>query len=257
MRSPFEGVDVVVPVYNERVALEESVRRLHAFLSDEFPFAWHITIADNASTDDTFAVARSIGDELHSVGVMHLDRKGRGLALREAWSSSDATVVAYMDVDLSTDLAALAPLVTPLFRNDADVAIGSRLAHGARVTRGAKREFISRAYNLVLRAYSGARFSDAQCGFKAARRDAVSFLLPMIEDDGWFFDSELLLLTQHFGMRIHEVPVRWVDDPDSRVNIIQTALEDLRGLRRMKRRFALRTDDALSLSASAGASGTR
>ena len=247
-------IDVVIPVYNEQAALASSARRLHAFLSDAFPHAWHITIADNASTDDTFAIARALRDELPSVGVMHLDRKGRGLALRETWWSSDATVVAYMDVDLSTDLAALAPLVEPLLRNEADVAIGSRLARGARVTRGLKREFISRAYNLLLRGYSGARFSDAQCGFKAARRDAVSFLLPMIEDDAWFFDTELLLLAQHFGMRIHEVPVHWVDDPDSRVNIVQTALDDLRGLRRMKQRFT--RGDALSLSGHAGANGT-
>jgi hypothetical protein len=160
-----------------------------------------------------------------------------------------------MDVDLSTDLAALEPLVTPLVRNDADVAIGSRLARGARVTRGLKREVISRAYNGLLRTYSGARFSDAQCGFKAVRRDAAALLVPMIEDDGWFFDTELLLLAQHYGMRIHEVPVEWVDDPDSRVNILQTALDDLRGLRRMK--LSLRRADALSLSAHAGANGTR
>ena len=248
------AIDVVIPVYNEQEVLARSVGRLHAFLSDGFPHSWHITIADNASTDDTFVIARALGQALPSVGAMRLDRKGRGLALREAWSSSDANVVAYMDVDLSTDLDALEPLVSPLLANAADVGIGTRLAHGSRVTRGLKREVISRAYNLLLRAYNGARVSDAQCGFKAARRDAAAFLLPMIEDDGWFFDSELLLLAEHHGLRIHEVAVEWIDDPDSRVNIMTTALDDLRGMRRMKRRFTTASADRFAHGA---ANGTR
>ncbi|HVT76787.1 MAG TPA: dolichyl-phosphate beta-glucosyltransferase [Acidimicrobiales bacterium] len=250
------AVDIVIPVYNEEASLAASVRRLHEFLSDGFPYSWHITIADNASVDTTFDIARLLANELPAVGAVHLDRKGRGLALRETWSSSEAVVVAYMDVDLSTDLAALAPLVGPLLADEADVAIGSRLARGARVTRGLKREVISRAYNLLLKLYSGARFSDAQCGFKAVRRDAAALLVPMIEDNAWFFDTELLLLAEHFGLRIHEVAVHWVDDPDSRVDIVQTALDDLRGLRRMKRRFAATTADARSMSATAGANGT-
>jgi glycosyltransferase involved in cell wall biosynthesis len=246
-------VDVVVPVYNEEATLAASVHRLHAFLSDGFPHSWQITIADNASVDDTYAVARALRNELSSVSAMHIDRKGRGLALRETWSSSDAAVVAYMDVDLSTDLAAFEPLVTPLLDNAADVAIGSRLAPGARVVgRGVKREVTSRCYNLLLRAYSGARFSDAQCGFKAVRRDAASLLLPMIEDDGWFFDSELLLLAQHFGLRIHEVPVHWVDDPDSRVKIVTTALDDLRGMRRVKRALNSASADRVVHGAATG-----
>jgi len=246
------AIDVVIPVYNEQEALARSVGRLHAFLSHGFPHSWHITIADNASVDDTFVIARALGQALPSVSAMRLDRKGRGLALREAWSSSDANVVTYMDVDLSTDLAALEPLVAPLLADDADVAIGSRLARGARVTRGVKREVISRCYNLLLRAYSGARFSDAQCGFKALRRDAASFLLPMIEDDGWFFDSELLLLAEHHGMRVHEVPVHWVDDPDSRVDILTTALDDLRGMYRMKRRLTTASADRFAHGAASG-----
>jgi glycosyltransferase involved in cell wall biosynthesis len=226
-------IDIVVPVYNEEAGLESSIRRLHAFLSDELPYAWRIVIADNASTDETLAIARALAFELERTTVLHLDRKGRGRALRVAWSASDADVLCYMDVDLSTDLRALLPLVSALVSGHSEVAIGSRLAPGARVIRGPKREFISRSYNRILRLALHARFSDAQCGFKAIRADAARRLLPEIQDDGWFFDTELLVLAQRRGMRIHEVAVDWTDDPDSRVDIVSTAITDLRGVARL------------------------
>jgi glycosyltransferase involved in cell wall biosynthesis len=226
-------IDIVVPVYNEQAALRASIRRLHAFLAAEMPYPWRIVIADNASTDQTLAVARALAVELPQTTVLHLDAKGRGRALRAAWSASDADVLCYMDVDLSTDLRGLLPLVSPLVSGHSEIAIGSRLARGARVERGVKREVISRSYNRLLRWALRARFSDAQCGFKAIRADAARRLLPEVEDEGWFFDTELLIRAQRNGMRIHEVPVDWVDDPDSRVAIISTALTDLRGVVRL------------------------
>jgi glycosyltransferase involved in cell wall biosynthesis len=226
-------IDVVVPVYNEQAGLERSIRNLHRYLRSQMPFSWRIVIADNASTDGTPAVAVALARELRGVSVLRLERKGRGLALREAWSRSEARVVCYMDVDLSTDLRALLPLVAPLLSRHSDVAIGSRRARGARVVRGPKRELISRAYNLLLRGVLRARFSDAQCGFKAVRREVACELLPAVRDDGWFFDTELLVLAQRRGLRIHEVPVDWVDDPDSRVDIVRTAVDDLRGVARL------------------------
>ncbi|MGZ4176130.1 MAG: glycosyltransferase [Solirubrobacteraceae bacterium] len=226
-------IDIVVPVYNEAVALEASVRRLHEFLSDEMPYAWRIVIADNASTDATLQVARALAFELEHVTVLHLNGKGRGRALRAAWTASDADVLCYMDVDLSTDLRALLPLVSPLVSGHSEVAIGSRLAPGARVVRGPKREVISRGYNRLLRWALHARFSDAQCGFKAIRADAARGLLPEIRDQGWFFDTEMLVLAQRRGLRIHEVAVDWIDDPDSRVDIVSTALTDLHGVARL------------------------
>ncbi len=226
-------IEIVIPVYNEQAALEPSIRRLHAFLSANMPFSWRIRIADNASTDETLAIARSLELELSGVEVLHLPLKGRGRALRAAWSMSDADVLCYMDVDLSTDLKALLPLVAGLVSGHSDVAIGSRLARGAQVERGPKREFISRSYNHLLRIALAARFSDAQCGFKAIRADAARLLLPQVRDEGWFFDTELLVLAQRHGLRIHEVPVDWVDDPDSRVDIVKTAMGDLRGVARM------------------------
>jgi putative flippase GtrA len=226
-------VEVVVPVFNEERVLGGSIRRLHRYLSTSFPFTWRITIADNASTDGTLAVARRLEHELPGVGVLHLPAKGRGRALRAAWSRSEAEVACYMDVDLSTDLRALLPLVAPLVSGHSELAIGTRLAPGSRVTRGPKRELISRAYNRLLRTTVRARFSDAQCGFKAGRTDALRELLPDVRDDAWFFDTELLVLAQRRGMRVHEVPVDWVDDPDSRVDLVPTAIEDLRGVARL------------------------
>ena len=231
-------VDVVVPVFNEEVALRPSVERLNAFLTEHFPYAFRITIADNASTDATLAEATALAGELERVRVVHLDAKGRGRALKAVWSASSAPVLAYMDVDLSTDLRALLPLVAPLISGHSDVAIGTRLARSSRVVRGPKREIISRSYNLILRGALSASFSDAQCGFKAIRREVAADLLPLVEDNNWFFDTELLVIAQRCGLRIHEVPVDWVDDPDSRVDIVATAREDLAGVARLLRGFA-------------------
>lgn len=226
-------LDVVVPVFNEEAVLEPSVRRLHAHLRETFPYPFRITIADNASTDSTPQIAARLADGLPEAQWLRLADKGRGRALRAAWSLSSAPVLAYMDVDLSTELAALLPLVAPLISGHSDIAIGTRLAPGSRVVRGPKREITSRCYNALLRSTLAVGFSDAQCGFKAVRRDVAERLLPLVQDSGWFFDTELLVIAERSGLRIHEVPVDWVDDPDSRVDILATALADLRGIARM------------------------
>jgi putative flippase GtrA len=226
-------VEIVIPVRNEDRDLGPSVRRLHAFLQEEFPFTARITIADNASDDGTWPCALALEAELDGVAAVRLERPGRGGALRWAWAHSDAAIFAYMDVDLSTDLNALLPLLAPLLSGHSDVAIGTRLARGARVIRGPRREVISRCYNLLLRACLGTGFSDAQCGFKAIRADAARVLLPLTSDTGWFFDTELLVLAERAGLRIAEVPVDWVDDTDSRVKLLSTAVADLRGIVRL------------------------
>jgi putative flippase GtrA len=236
--APPPVLDLVIPVYNEEGDLEPCVRRLHEHLTSSFPYAFRLTVADNASTDATLAIARRLSVELPDVTVVHLEEKGRGRALRTAWLASDAAVLAYTDVDLSTDLNALLPLVAPLITGHSDLALGTRLARGSRVVRGAKRELISRSYNLLLRGTLSTRFSDAQCGFKAIRADVAARLLPLVEDTGWFFDTELLVLAERVGLRLHEVPVDWVDDPDSRVDIVSTAIADLRGIARVGRSLA-------------------
>ncbi len=230
-------VDVIIPVYNEELDLSASVLRLDRFLAETFPYDYRVIIADNASTDSTFEIARRLADRHAHVRAVHLEAKGRGRALRQVWLESDADVVAYMDVDLSTDLKALLPLVAPLVSGHSDLAIGTRLSRGSRVVRGPKREFISRSYNLILKALLGASFSDAQCGFKAMRREVADRLLPLVEDNNWFFDTELLVLAERAGLRIHEVPVDWTDDPGSTVDIVATAVEDLKGVARLLRGF--------------------
>jgi glycosyltransferase involved in cell wall biosynthesis len=226
-------VEIVVPVYNEAATLERSILQLHGFLTSGFPFSWRIVIADNASSDGTLRLAHRLERELRDVEVLHLPAKGRGRALRAAWSASDARVLCYMDVDLSTDLSALLPLIAPLYSGHSDLAIGTRLHRGSRVVRGRKREFISRSYNRLLRLVLRSRFSDAQCGFKAIRADVARTLLPAVRDEEWFFDTELLVLAQRWGLRTHEVPVDWIEDTDSRVQILHTALADLHGVGRL------------------------
>ncbi|GAA12236.1 glycosyltransferase [Gordonia alkanivorans] len=245
-------LDIVVPVHNEQADVASSVRQLADHLRQHVPYPARITVADNASTDDTLAIALGLVDELEGVRVVHLEEKGRGRALNGVWQCSDAEIVAYCDVDLSTDLNALMPLIAPLVSRHSDIAIGTRLSRSSRVVRGPKREFISRSYNLILRTAMGARFSDAQCGFKAMRTDIARGLLPFVVDTGWFFDTELLVLAEQIGLRIAEVPVDWVDDQDSIVDIVPTALADLKGCARVGLALAMGRLPIAQLRASIG-----
>ena len=233
--EPGAVLDVVVPIYNEERMLAGSIRRLRAFLDASLPFPVVVTIADNGSTDGSPGISRGLAAELPGVRYLRLEEKGRGLALRTAWSATEAPYVAYMDVDLSTSLDALVPLVVPLLAGECDLAIGSRLARGAVVTRSFRREVLSRGYNLLLRACLRSRFSDAQCGFKAMTASLARHILPDVVDDNWFFDTELLIRAQRSDLRIHELAVEWVEDPDSSVALLRTVREDLRGILRLRR----------------------
>jgi glycosyltransferase involved in cell wall biosynthesis len=237
MNANLQSIDVVVPVFDEEESLERNVELLAGYLREEFPFRFGIVIADNASTDSTFEIARGLAARHAEVDALHLDRKGRGHALRTAWLTSRADIVSYMDVDLSTNLESFLPLVAPLLSGHSEVAIGTRLAHQAHVRRRLGREVLSRGYNALVHAGFNARFSDAQCGFKALRADVARRLVPLVVDDGWFFDTELLLLAERNGLRIHEVPVDWIEDLDSRVDLLATIGGDLAGLRRMRVSF--------------------
>ncbi len=232
-------VDVVVPVYNEQAEIGSSILLLLSYLqqlnADEHAFSWQIVIADNASTDSTWALASTLaGEHPQAVRAVRIPRKGRGFALKQVWSHSRARVLSYMDVDLSTDLSSFSELVSPILEGSCDVAFGSRLLPASRVTRCAKREFISRTYNLLLQRYLGVRFHDAQCGFKAISAEASATLLPLIEDDEWFFDTELLVKAERLNVAMNEVAVTWREDPGSTVRIVDTVRKDLQGMRRLK-----------------------
>jgi glycosyltransferase involved in cell wall biosynthesis len=228
-----QTVDVVIPGYNEEKDLPACIATLWDFLNEHLPYQWQIVIADNGSTDKTLAVAQALSLQYPHVTYVHIDLKGRGRALRKAWLESKADAVAYMDVDLSTKLTAFPPLIEALDEGYG-VAIGSRLIGGSKVRRGLKREITSRSYNLLIRLMFCPSFHDAQCGFKAVRRDAVQDIVPFIKDQAWFFDTELLLLAQKKGYHIKEVPVEWVDDMGTTVKLAKTAWEDVKGLFRVR-----------------------
>lgn len=228
-----QSVDVVVPVYNEERDLPRCVSTLRAFLAKDLPNPWRITVADNGSIDSTLSVAQELAKQYPEVRYIHLDLKGRGRALRRAWLESDCDIVSYMDVDLSTDLEAFPPLVAAI-QEGYHIAIGSRLMRGARTQRSVKREIVSRSYNAIIKAMFFTRFEDAQCGFKAMSATAARALVPHVANNNWFFDTELLILAEKRGFRIKEIPVRWVEDADTRVKVLRTASEDLRGLFRLR-----------------------
>jgi len=230
------SVDVIIPVYNEEHVLAESVATLRKFLAEGFAHQYRIVVADNASTDGTLAVAQRLAQKHADVASLHIPQKGRGRALRAAWLASPADILSYMDVDLSTDLAAFPALIEAIASEGYDIAIGSRLARGADIRRSLRREVTSRTYNVMIKGLFFTRFSDAQCGFKAASRRAVQELVPLIENNEWFFDTELLILAEKTGHRVKEIAVRWLEDPDTRVNVPKTVWEDVRGLLRLRLR---------------------
>ena len=228
-------VDVVLPVYNEEHVLERSVRTLHLFLGENLPHQWRIIIADNGSRDRTFAIGERLGQELGQIEAWHIPEAGRGRALTRAWLDSEADVLAYMDIDLSTDLEAFPRLVSAVAEQGYDIAAGTRLGPGTETTRSLKRETLSRGFVLLINVLFGTRLRDTQCGFKAIRRECAQKLLPFVKDTGWFWDTELLLLAAKGGWRVTFVPVRWVEDTDSRVKVVSTVWRDLKGLARMRR----------------------
>ena len=234
--TPSPSVEFVIPVLNEERALPVCIERLHGFLGETMQaYDWRIVVADNGSTDRTPAVCAELSSKHEGVGYLRLEQRGRGRALRTAWLASDADYLCYMDVDLSTELEAIPPLIDSLATGGFDLAIGSRLDKGSNVIgRTLKREVVSRCYNLIIRSMFFVRFRDAQCGFKAISRSAARDLAPLVLDNGWFFDTELLILAEKNDYRIFELPVRWTDDPDTRVKIVKTAYDDMMGLFRLR-----------------------
>ena len=235
-RPVSSSVSLVLPVLNEERGLASSTLRLHEYLTANLAgYDWRIVIADNGSTDSTPDLAMQLAREHDRVGYLRIEQRGRGRALKKAWLESDADIRGYMDIDLSTELEAIPRLIQSIESGGYDLAIGSRLKKGAVVSgRTLLREVISRGYSLLFRTMFLTGFSDAQCGFKAVSRRAARDLLPLVQDNGWFFDTELLLLAEKNGYRIDEIPVRWTDDPDSRVRIVRTAWDDFRGLLRLR-----------------------
>lgn len=230
-----QTVDICIPVLNEAHVLAKSVATVREFCAANLTYQWRVVVVDNGSTDGTQDVARALAAAHADVGFLHLDQRGRGRALRHAWLSSTADAVCYMDVDLSTELAALPKVLRAVLEEGFDLATGSRLQKGkSKVTRSRRRYIISKCYNIMVRRVLGVRFSDAQCGFKALNRAAAQALIPQIKDQSWFFDTELLVLGVRQGWRLADIPVRWIEDDDSRVKIVKTAWDDIKGIVRLR-----------------------
>ena len=226
--------DVVIPVLNEAHVLEKSVQTIRGYLQAHLPYEWRVLIVDNGSTDGTDQVGRRLAEQFEDVRYLHLNQRGRGRALRYAWTQSDADVVCYTDVDLSTELPALPKLINAILQEGYDLSTGSRLLKASRTTRSLSREFVSRTYNLLIKAVLWTSFSDAQCGFKAVSRRVVNEIVPQVKDESWFFDTELLVLAEKQGYRIKDIPVCWIEDDDSRVKIARTAWDDVKGVFRLR-----------------------
>jgi glycosyltransferase involved in cell wall biosynthesis len=226
-------VDITIPVYNEEEVLPRTIATLTEFLENHLPNPWQVTIADNASTDSTQAVSEMLCRKHPGVNYLRIPQKGRGRALKIAWLDSHADIVSYMDADLSTDLSHFPQLIQAL-ESGSHIAVGSRLSKESQVSRGFKREFISRSYNRLINVMFFTGLPDAQCGFKALTRATAEVILPNIQNNNWFFDTELLIIGAKRGFKISSVPVRWIDDPTSTVNVVSTAKEDLKGLLRLR-----------------------
>lgn len=225
---------VVVPIYNEEVDLPKNLPKLASFLVEKMAnYDWEIVIADNASTDKTPEIVEMLAQKNKKIKYLRLPTKGRGLALKTAWGKSKSELLSYMDIDLSSDLDYFPKLIQALEAN-ADIAIGSRLLPGAKVFgRTFTREIMSRGYSFLFRSLFWTSFRDAQCGFKAIRKSTAERILPLVQDSGWFFDSELLIIAEKAGMKVAEVPIVWRDDPTSTVKVAKTALSDIKGLFRL------------------------
>jgi len=230
-------INLTIPVFNEEIQLRQTVLTIQDFLARLPEFDWQLSIANNASTDDTLEIAYELRNQFQNIEILNLNQKGRGLALKRAWLGSDAEVLSYMDVDLSSDLEYFPRLLNPVIDGSVDLSIGSRLLKPELTQRGWKRQIISQGYNSLIKIWFGNTFSDAQCGFKAISQKAARTLIPLVENNQWFFDTELLLMAENLGFSIHDLPVAWRDDPSSTVKILSTACEDLQGLWRMKKKF--------------------
>lgn len=222
-------IDVVLPVYNEEKLLSKSVITLAGFLKANIKDRWSIIIADNGSADKTLEIAKKLSKEIRNVRYIHLDEKGRGKALRAAWSKSNSDIMSYMDIDLSTDLKSFPTIINALKKGN-DIALGSRLTEGATVQRSLEREIMSRVYNMLLKIFFLTKISDAQIGFKAVTKNTANHILPLIKNNNWFFDTELLIIAEHLGYKIFETPVAWYEYKHSKVKVFKTIIEYLKNI---------------------------
>ena len=231
-------IDIVLPVFNEELSLEEQVHKASVFIREKLSDLGiiRLVVADNGSTDQTADIVRRLAQSNEILRFVQVSRPGVGLALRTAWLQSEADIVGYMDLDLATDLGHLREALEPLTQDIVDVVAGSRLKLGSRVVgRSLKREITSRSFNYIIRWYLGTAFSDGMCGFKFLQRKHLPAIIGEgAVSEGWFFSTELLFCAQHLGLRLLDLPVTWTDDPNSKVQISKLAIQYMLAMRRLK-----------------------
>jgi len=225
-------IDIVIPVYNEAPILRKNVSRVVSFLELDSAYKdYKVIIVDNGSRDKTFEIAQELAVQYAKVNVIHLNQKGRGRALRKAWQESEADIVSYMDADLSTDLEAMHKLFNAIIIDGYDIAVGFRLSSVFRVKRTLVRSFLSYGYNLLIKIiWRIKELPDVQCGFKALTKNAADAIVPKIENQNWFFDTELLILAYRRRCKIKFIPVKWEERLNGKVKILDTVFEDIVGI---------------------------
>ncbi len=229
-------ISIILPVYNEEECLEKNTETVLKY-AKKFYENFEIVITDNASIDKTLDIAKKLSKKYKEIRYIHLDQKGRGRVLKKAWNESKADILAYSDIDLSTDIKAIKKL-TDAIDQGYDIATASRHSKQSQLDRTFKREILSKGYNFLLKLFLNTKISDAQCGFKAVNRRVVKEIIPLVKDNEWFFDTEMLILAERKGFRIKEIPVKWVEHAGSTVHIKKTVTDYLKSVFRLRKELS-------------------
>ncbi|RKF17803.1 glycosyltransferase [Alginatibacterium sediminis] len=232
--------EIAIPVLNEEATLEQQINTVMCRIKslESKGRSISVVIADNGSVDRTRAIAESlVAQNPKLLRFVSVGRRGVGLALKQAWRTSAASVVGYMDLDLATDLKHLDEVINLFESSTANFVYGTRLhPESVVIGRTLKREFSSRVFNLILKTYIGSRFSDGMCGFKFLHKSYVDDIIRNgASSDGWFFCTELLVVAERLNLNVAELPVAWTDDSESKVKIVPLAIEYLKAMRVLKR----------------------
>ena len=236
-------VEICLPIYNEEKILEKNVNTLINYcLEKNFGFDWKIVIVINGSKDGSLKISQSLKEKFPAlIDYVNFEDPGRGQALKKYWGKSEADIVTYMDIDLAVSLNHLDDLIWQIIEDQTDLTIGSRLLPESKIKRSFIRELSSQTYNFLSRVILGHNFSDMQCGFKAIRKKSLEKIIEHLQEQKWFFDTELILFAKQNGLRIKELPVDWsenrYDERKSKVNLLKDSLKFFYNLIRLKGRL--------------------
>jgi len=233
---------VVLPARNEELIIRDNVLRLYEYMQGAFPNDdWKIVVSDNNSSDRTAEIVKELAEKHARIEYLLVTVVGKGAAVKNAWEKYSSDVYMFMDSDLATDIHGIPMLVEPLRLETSDIACGSRFLRESAVERSLIRRVTSFGYRLVVKLLLSIKVRDLPCGFKAINEKAKKALLSKIESDGWFFDSELIILGEKLGLRVQEIPVRWREPIEtgrkSKVKIISLSIEYVKEVVKIRKRL--------------------